>query len=245
MTVGRGAHDRGRRIFVAGAAGAIGRQLVPMLVEAGHTVTGTTRSEDRIRWLEGAGAEAVLVDAYDADAVRTAVIDARPDVVIHQLTDLALGFGPDDVARTGRLREVGTRNLVDAALFAGARRLIAQSGAWLYADGPVPHHESHPLRTPTMDPADASLRGVIELERLVTQTPGLDGIVLRYGFFYGPNTAWQADTAPSPRVSVRAAARATLLAVDRGPAGVYNVVDDDGAVSNRRARDLLRWRPSP
>ena len=108
---------------------------------------------------------------------------------------------------------------------------------------PAPHHESHPLRTPTTDARDASLRGVIELERLVTQTPGIDGVVLRYGFFYGPNTAWEADTAPSPRVSVRAAARATLLAVDRGPAGVYNVVDDDEAVSNRRARDLLGWRP--
>ena len=233
------------RIFVAGAAGAIGRQLVPMLVDAGHAVTGTTRSQERAAWLEGAGAETVVVDAYDADAVRTAVLDARPDVLIHQLTDLALGFGPDDVARTGRLREVGTRNLVDAALAAGTQRLIAQSGAWLYADGPLPHHESHPLRAPTMDASDASLRGVIELERLVTQTPGIDGVVLRYGFFYGPNTAWKADSAPSPRVSVRAAARAALLAVDCGPAGVYNVVDDDDAVSNARARDLLGWRPSP
>jgi nucleoside-diphosphate-sugar epimerase len=233
------------RIFVAGAAGAIGRQLVPMLVEAGHAVTGTTRSDDRARWLDGAGAEAVMVDAYDAEAMRVAVLGRRPDVLIHQLTDLALGFAPDDVARTGRLREVGTKNLVDAARAAGTRRLIAQSGAWLYADGPLPHDESHPLRTPTMDPGDASLRGVIELERLVTQTPGLDGVVLRYGFFYGPNTAWEADTAPSPRVSVGAAARATLLAVDRGPAGVYNVVDDDEAISNRRARDVLGWRPSP
>jgi nucleoside-diphosphate-sugar epimerase len=233
------------RIFVAGAAGAIGRQLVPMLVEAGHAVTGTTRSEDRARWLEGAGATAVVVDAYDADAVRAAVRDARPEVLVHQLTDLALGFAPDDVARTGHLREVGTRNLVDGALAAGTRRLIAQSGAWLYAEGPIAHDESHPLRTPTMGPRDASLRGIIELERLVTQTPGLDGVVLRYGFFYGPNTAWEADTAPSPRVSVRAAAHATLLAVERGPAGMYNVVDDDEAVSNARAREVLGWRPSP
>ena len=233
------------RIFVAGAAGAIGRQLAPMLLEAGHAVTGTTRSENRAAWLKGIGAEAVLLDVYDADAVRTAVLDARPEVMIHQLTDLTLGFAPEEVAKTGRLREVGTRNLVDAAVAAGTRRMIAQSGAWLYADCPLPHHEGHPLRTPSTDPADASLRGVVELERLVTQTPGLDGVVLRYGFFYGPNTAWEADTAPAPHVSVRAAARATLLAVERGPAGVYNVVDDDNAVSNRRARDLLGWRPSP
>lgn len=231
------------RIFVAGAAGAIGRQLVPMLVGAGHVVTGTTRSDERARWLESVGAGAVVVDAYDAEALRRAVLDARPEVAIHQLTDLARGFSPEDVAKTGRLREVGTRNLVDAAVAAGTRRLIAQSGAWLYADGPLPHDESHPLRTATAAPADASLRGVVELERLVTQTPGIDGVVLRYGFFYGPNTAWEADTAPAPHVSVRSAAHATLLAVDRGPAGVYNVVDDDDTVSNRRARELLDWRP--
>lgn len=230
------------RIFVAGAAGAIGRQLVPMLVGAGHAVTGTTRSDERARWLESVGAEAVVVDAYDAEAVRRAVLDARPEVAIHQLTDLARGFSPEDVAKTGRLREVGTRNLVDAALAAGTRRLIAQSGAWLYADGQLPHDESHPLRTPTAAPRDASLRGVVELERLVTQTPGIDGVVLRYGFFYGPNTAWEADTAPAPHVSVQAAAHATLLAVDHGPAGVYNIVDDDDTVSNRRARELLDWR---
>lgn len=231
------------RIFVAGAAGAIGRQLVPMLVEAGHAVTGTTRSDDRVRWLESVGAEAVVLDAYDAEAVRRAVLGTRPEVLIHQLTDLARGFSPEDVAKTGRLREVGTRNLVDAAVASGTRRLIAQSGAWLYGDGPLPHDESHPLRTPTAAPRDASLRGVIELERLVTQTAGIDGVVLRYGFFYGPNTAWDADTAPAPHVSVRSAAHATLLGVDRGPAGVYNVVDDDDTVSNRRARELLGWQP--
>ena len=142
------------RIFVAGAAGAIGRQLVPMLVEAGHDVAGTTRSDERARWLERVDATAVMVDAYDADAVRTVVLDARPEVVVHQLTDLALGFEPEEVAKTGRLREVGTRNLVEAAVAAGTRRLIAQSGAWLYADGPLPHDEGHPLRTPTSDPAD-------------------------------------------------------------------------------------------
>ncbi len=232
------------RIFVAGAAGAIGRQLVPMLIGAGHTVIGTTRSNERAGWLESVGAEAAIVDAYEADAVRTAVGDAQPDVVIHQLTDLALGFGAEELAKNSRLREVGTRNLVDAALAAGARRVVAQSGAWLYADGPLPHDETHPLKTPTSEPADASLRAVIELERLVMETPGLEGVVLRYGFLYGPNTAWEPRTAPLPRISVEAAARAALLAIDRCPPGIYNVVDDDDAISNRLTRELLGWAPT-
>ncbi|MDQ4034868.1 MAG: NAD-dependent epimerase/dehydratase family protein [Chloroflexota bacterium] len=231
------------QIFVAGAAGAIGRQLVPMLVAAGHAVTGTTRSGERARWLESVGATPAVLDAYDPGAVHEAMLEARPEVVIHQLTDLARGFDREQVAKTGRLREVGTRNLVEAALAVAAYRLVAQSGAWLYADGPLPHEETHPLRTPTSDAADAALRGVLELERLVTTTSGIDGVVLRYGFFYGRHTAWRPDNAPSPHVAVEAAARAAMLAIDHGPPGVYNVVDDDDAISNQRARQLLGWAP--
>jgi nucleoside-diphosphate-sugar epimerase len=231
------------RVFVAGAAGAIGRQLIPILVGAGHDVVGTTRSTDRGKWLASAGARPVIVDVYDRDALHAALAEARPDVVVHQLTDLAGGFGAENLASSGRLREAGTRNLVDAAVAAGAGRLVAQSGAWLYADGPLPHDESHPLRKPTDDPPDASVRGILELERVVMGTPGIDGIVLRYGFFYGPNTAWTAENAPQPHVSVEAAARAAAAAVERGPAGIYNVVDDTDAISNTRARELLGWQP--
>ena len=231
------------RVFVAGAAGAIGRELVPLLVRDGHAVWGTTRSVERAAWLESVGARAVVLDAYDRDAVVRSVSEAGAEVVINQLTDLASGFGTDELARTGRLREVGTRNLVDAAVAAGARRVIAQSGAWLYADGPTPHDESHPLRTPTSDPADASLRGIIALERMVTGIRAVDGVVLRYGFFYGPGTAWSRDEAPAPRVSVDGAARATALAVSRGTTGAYNIVDDGPQVSNRRAREELGWCP--
>jgi nucleoside-diphosphate-sugar epimerase len=147
------------RVFVAGAAGAIGRQLISLLVGAGHDVTGTTRSTERAESLASAGARPIIVDAYDRDALRAAVADARPDVVVHELTDFARGFDAENLASNGRLREVGTRNLVDAAVAAGAGRLVAQSGAWLYADGPLPHDESHPLRNPTDSP-DA--RGIFE-----------------------------------------------------------------------------------
>lgn len=98
-------------------------------------------------------------------------------------------------------------------------------------------------KTPTLNAVDASLRAVIQLERLVLRTARLEGVVQRYGFFYGPGTAWTQATAPSPRVSVASAAQAAFLAVDRGPPGIYNIVDDDEAVSNRHARKLLGWTP--
>ena len=213
-----------------------------MLIAAGHQVTGTTRSPDRAAWLQGVGAEPAVLDVFDADALRDAVVQARPGIVIHQLTDLAAGFGPDALRANAMLRQVGTRNLVAATLAARAGRLIAQSGAWLYADGPLPHLETDPLRSPGDFPDDPVLPGILELERLVTQTPGSDGIVLRYGFLYGPGTV-TSKPGDLPSVHVAAAARAALLAVDRGAGGIYNVVDEGAEVSGLRARSELGWDP--
>jgi len=231
------------RIFVAGGTGVIGRVLVPMLVSAGHEVTGTTRSPERASWLASVDAQPMIVDAYDADALRRAVVEARPGVVIHQLTDLAGGFAADDLARNARLRRIGTANLVAAAEAAEARRLVAQSIAWLYAEGPLPHDETHALRTPTDAPSDESLRGVIELERQVLENGAFEGIVLRYGALYGPGSGADVADAPIPRVSVEGAARAAVLATEHGAPGIYNVVDDNDRVSNARARAELGWRP--
>jgi nucleoside-diphosphate-sugar epimerase len=234
------------KVFVAGAAGAIGRQLVPLLLAAGHAVTGTTRDPARVELLRAAGAEPIVLDIYDARAVERAIAAARPDVVINQLTDLASGFGPEQLRANSRLRRVGTRHLVDAMLSTGVTRLVAQSGAWLYGPGPLPHTEDQPLPEPKDQNDDPVLTGVRELERVTLETPRIVGVVLRYGFLYGPGTAYpeRGDLKDGPSVSVFDAARAAALAIDRGSPGVYNIVDEDDAVSNRRAKELLGWAPS-
>jgi nucleoside-diphosphate-sugar epimerase len=189
------------RLFVAGATGVLGRALVPLLVGAGHDVTGTTRFAEKTAAIEELGATPVVVDAYDADALRDAVAAARPEIVLHLLTDLTA----QDFAANARLRREATPNLVDAALAAGARRLLAESIA--FATNPE---------------GDAA---VAELERLVTQTPPLEGVVFRYGRLYGPGTWFETELPESPRVSVEAAAHATLAALEHAPRGVIEVVD--------------------
>src|SRR5579884_456341 len=176
------------RIFVAGATGAIGRRLLPLLVEAGHQVFGMTRSPEKVAVLNEAGAEAVVIDVFDAPALVRAVKEARPEVVIHQLTDLPYGLDPAQMAearvRNARIRSEGTRNLVEAALAAGAKRLIAQSIAWGYVPGPEPRSEGDPL---DLDgPQAVTMQGVAALEDLTLNSPPIEGVVLRYGQIYGP-----------------------------------------------------------
>jgi nucleoside-diphosphate-sugar epimerase len=232
------------RIFLAGATGAVGRRLVALLLRAGHEVTGTTRSADKASRLEASGIRPAIVDVFDALALARAVAAAEPEIIIHQLTDLPRE--PDRAlieaasARNARLRSDGTRNLIDAALHAGARRCIAQSNAFLYAPGPEPHGETDPLDAG--GPRARVVEGVLALEQLVTRTPGIEGIVLRYGRFYGPGT-WNAEPAGRTPVHVDAAARAAELAITRGAPGIYNVAEDDGSVRIEKARRELGWDP--
>jgi nucleoside-diphosphate-sugar epimerase len=234
-----------RRIFVAGVTGAVGRRLGPLLVAAGHDVTGSTRRPERADGLSALGVRPVVVDAFDADALAMALASARPEVVIHQLTDLGRstdgGLSDDRLARTARVRSVGTANLVRASVAAGAGRLIAQSLALCYAPGPEPHVEEDPLGV-TERWMSITLPGIVELERLVCSESALEGIVLRYGLLYGPGAATESPDDPIA-VHVDAAASAAALAVDHGAPGVYNIVDDDGPVSNAKARAQLGWRP--
>ena len=232
-----------KRIFLAGASGAIGRQLIPLLIAEGWQVFGTTRSADKAAMLRELGIEPVVVDVFDGAALRRAMAEAQPDVVIHQLTDLPYALEAskmtEALVRNARLRDEGTRNLVEAAVFAGAKRLIAQSIAFIYAEGPQPHREEDPFLPETHPTYGETVQGVASLERQVLEAP-LDGIVLRYGLIYGPGTGFDAPIAPGS-VHVSAAAQAAKLAVTGGVPGIYNVAENDGTVLTEKATRILGW----
>lgn len=244
------------KVFVAGGTGVLGRALLPVLVAAGHEVTATTRYPLRTGPIEAAGARAVVCDALDPGSMARAVAGAGPEVVVHQLTAL-----PDRYATlrrgavaTNRLRRGATRILVDAAVQAGARRVVAESIAFLYAPGEGLADEAAPVWTQAPGPYAAMIAAVVALENTVTGTPGIDGVVLRYGTLYGPGTWFGADGDLIKRLRRRQfpvvgsgagltsflhvddAATATARALDAEvPAGIYNVTDDDPV----RWRELL------
>ncbi|MDX8511907.1 NAD-dependent epimerase/dehydratase family protein [Mesorhizobium captivum] len=235
----------GYRIFLAGGSGAIGRRLIPQLVDAGHQVTATTRQPAKAEELRALGAEPVVVDVFDAGGLRAAAVAAKPEIVIHQLTDLPPGLDPakmgEAIVRNARVRDEGTRNLIEAAKAAGARRLIAQSIAWAYAPGPEPNAETDPLDSGAEGGRGISVGGVIALERHVLEAP-MTGIVLRYGHLYGPGTG--TETAADPALHVDAAAYAALLAVERGSQGAFNVAKPNSHITTDKAANELGWHAS-
>lgn len=232
------------RIFFAGAGGAIGRRLIPLLRAAGHTVIGTTRTDKGAETLRALGAEPVVVDVFDAEPLSRAAVSAQPDIIMHQLTDLPPGIDPSRMAeaikRNARIRDEGTRNLVQAALAAKARRLIAQSIAWAYAPASGPRRENDPLDVSAEGPRAISVGGVVALERQVLQSPPLAGLVLRYGQLYGPGTGVDSPNGSAP-LHVDAAAYAALLAIDHGAPGAYNIAEPNEHVATDKARAELGW----
>jgi nucleoside-diphosphate-sugar epimerase len=249
------------RVFVAGATGAIGRQLVPRLVAAGHEVHGMTRSESKQAMLDELGAVPVVADALDPDQVAEAVGKARPEVIVHQLTAIGpvdLRHLDRDFALTNRLRTEGTDHLLSAGQAVGARRFVAQGtagyGAYVRTGGPAKSEEDPLDPTPArqMRQTAAAIR---HLEEAVLGARWTQGIVLRYGVFYGPGTSLapgeeQFELVRRRRfplvgdgagvwsfIHVADAAEATVAAVEHGSRGVYNVVDDDPA-------PVAEWLPA-
>ena len=245
------------KVFLAGASGALGKRLIPQLVEHGHSVVGTTRSESKSAVLSQLGAEPVVLDALDRAAVIRAVVDAQPDAIVHQLTALS---GVDmrrfekSFELTDRLRTEGTDNLLAAANEVGVAHFVAQSFAgWPYArTGGAVKDEQQPLDT---DPPKQTRRTLAAIRYLESAVMEADGIVLRYGGFYGPGTGLDAggDQLAAVRqrkfplvgegrgtwsfIHVDDAATATVAALERGRPGIYNIVDDEPAA----VRDWLPY----
>jgi nucleoside-diphosphate-sugar epimerase len=239
-------------VFLAGATGVIGRALVPRLLAAGHRVTALTRSRARAAEHERQGVRLALGDVFDRQAVIDAVVAAKPDAIVHQLTAIPPRLNPrrvrQELALTNRLRTEGTANLLAAGRVAGVERFVAQSIAFVcQPTGEGPLSEDAPLYQDAPRAFAAVIAAVAELERRVTSPPDLVGAALRYGFFYGPGTVYAEDGAMVEDVRRRRvplvgegagvfsfvhvddAAEATVLALERGVRGVYNIVDDEPA----------------
>jgi nucleoside-diphosphate-sugar epimerase len=238
------------RVFVAGATGAIGRRLVPQLVEAGHEVTAMTRSKEKLGLLYNLGAEAVACDVFDAGRLGAVVARAEPDAVINELTDLPQSLNPrrlkEYYAANNRVRREGTANLLSAASGAGVRRFLVQGAAYWYAPtgGPVKTEEA-PLYLDAPSPIGLAVETIKEVEEAVLTADGIEGIVLRYGMFYGPGTWYAKDGDVGRQVRKRRypmighgegtysfihvddAASATAATLESARPGVYNVVDDE------------------
>jgi nucleoside-diphosphate-sugar epimerase len=237
-------------VLVAGATGAVGRLLVPLLLDAGHQVTGISRTLAGTERVRRQGASAVQADAFDRDGLRQVVTASAPDAVIHQLTDLSDADGE----ATNRLRREGTRNLVDAAKSAGVKRIIAQSISWAYAPGENPADETVPLDIGAAQPRGGMVDGIRALEEKAAEMD--TAVLLRYGILYGAGTWYalggavaaalagdpaarflgriEADLSVSSFVHVVDAARAAVAALD-WPTGPVNIVDDEPA----QAREWL------
>ena len=225
------------KIFLAGASGAIGFPLASLLVEKGYQVIGTTRRPENLQRLRSVGADPVLVDVYDKESLQQIVQKVSPDIVIHQLTDLPYGLPAERMGEgrlnNNRIRLVGTKNLIEALSGLAPRRMIVQSIAFMYKEGPIPHQETDELASSELT----------QFEEMVLNS-GFDTTVLRYGRFYGPRTGVE-KLATACRVHVLAAAHAAVLAMTLTQHSVYNVCEDSEYADNSRLLTESGWNPEP
>jgi nucleoside-diphosphate-sugar epimerase len=255
------------KIFVAGATGAIGRPLIAKLHDTGHTVAALTRSPERARELEALGVEPALADVFDAEAVAVAVRRAQPDAVIEQLTALPPTYTPESMRAAApfnrRIRLEGGANLLAAAKLAGVRRYLRQSIAFWAGPGPGLADEQTPLATDASPAVSADARVVSEIEHRLLESTSIDGIVLRYGFFYGPGTWFHPDGDVAEQVRRRQfpivgggtgvwswlhvddAAKATVAAAEKGNPGVYLITNDQPLPVHRWLPAFARFVDAP
>jgi len=255
------------RVLVAGATGAIGRPLISALVDSRREVFGITNSERGVQTLRERGAEAFVADVLDRNAIQAVIRKVRPEAVIDELTSLPKDYTPAEMRaaseRDRKIRFVGGRNIQDAAIAAGARRYIVQSTGFFYAPGTGLATETEPLASEASPGIVGSVRTYMQIEDRALNTPDLEGITLRYGFFYGPGTYHDPATGSISRqvrerqypvigsgqgvfsfVHVEDAAAATVAALEADP-GVYNVVDDDPSEMNIWLPAFARFLGAP
>ncbi|KFN01420.1 NAD(P)-dependent oxidoreductase [Bacillus clarus] len=227
------------KIFVAGATGVIGRSLIPMLLKEGHTVYAMIRNGSQVETLKKIGVLPLIADVFNRKEVFSALEEAKPDVVIHQLTALSAWSLEDNA----RIRIEGTRNLVDAAKNVGVKKIIVQSISWAYESGDIPATETDILDISALMPRQVTINGIVKLEEAISEIP--EFVILRYGTLYGPGTWYEengvianqvhnkevvATDGISSFIHVEDAARAAVLALN-WPSGAVNIVDDYPAAS--------------
>lgn len=238
---------KNKKVFVAGATGVIGRRLCQMLLNNDWIVYGTTRYAEKSKMLEDMGVKPVVVDIFDAQEVEKALTSIKPHIVFHQLTDLPAGLDPTKMeaalVRNAKLREEGTRNLVSAATKVNVKKMIAQSIAFVYEPGVLPHTEESPLLNFEDPTYGMTSRAIASLEQQVLNASFV-GIVLRNGLLYGPDTGFDAPVDFVPPVHVDAAAHAAFLAINCDANAIYNVSDDDKRLSTEKIKSALGWNQS-
>jgi nucleoside-diphosphate-sugar epimerase len=235
-------------LFIAGATGAIGSRLTPMLVARGHRVVGLTRSPDKMAALWAQGAIPLVGNVYDTAHLTEMMRATRPDAVIHMLTDLPPNMEPslmaEAIPRNARIRREGTASLIAAARAADVKFMVAESIAWVYAPGARPYTEESPLDLNAEGARGISIGGAAALEQAVLNTPGLNGAVLRFGQLYGPGTHSKDATGKTLPLHVDGAALATVRAVEAKRSGIFNIVEPNDEVAVDKAQRELGWGKS-